>query len=211
MSARTEIWSRIHGLYGLADAEAAVDGDPVRLGRQLLDGGCRLIQLRAKGWGDQEIARAARELLPLCRSVGATFILNDSPGLAADVDADGVHIGQTDGDLDEARRLLGPDRILGRSTHDPAHVREALAHADYLAFGPVFDTPHLSRPKQVRGIALLAQAAAQVDGAMPLVAIGGITAPRLPAVRAAGAHAWAVIGAIAKAEDPISATRALLA
>ena len=209
MTARNEVALRIRGLYGLADASAAHDGDPIALGAHMLEGGCRLLQLRCKGWSSGEVLRAGHALARRCRAVGATFVVNDLPEVAVAVNADGVHVGQTDGASAAIRAVIGEGRILGRSTNDPGAVPAAVAKADYVAFGPMYDTVNLSRPKAVQGPALLAQIRASVAG-MPLVAIGGITLGRLPEVRAAGADAWAVIGAIAGAEDPVAATRALL-
>ncbi len=206
MSAREETRSRIRGLYGIADAEAS-GGDPVRLGYDLLAGGCRLIQLRCKAWSPDDTLRAARALVETCRQVDATFIVNDHPEIAAAADADGVHLGQDDGATGDARAILGPDRILGRSTNDLDQLRLAAAEVDYVAFGPVFDSPRLADHKSVQGLGQLAAARAIAVG--PLVAIGGIDAERLPLVKACGADAWAVIGAIAGAADRIAATRQL--
>ncbi len=209
MTPRDETRRRIRGLYGLADAEAS-GGDPLRMAAWLLEGGCRLIQLRCKGWDPEEVLRAARALAPPCRQVGATLLVNDHVEVAVAAGADGVHLGQRDPDAAAARRLLGPDRILGRSTNALDQVPAATTGADYLAFGPVWPTGNVSRPKEVQGIEALREARALAPD-LPLVAIGGITAARLPAIRAAGADAWAVIGAVAGAEDPVAATRALAA
>lgn len=203
----SDMRQRIRGLYGIADAGTG-PLDPVEQGLALLEGGCRLIQLRCKAWPLDDIAAAARMLQARCRAVGATFIVNDHPELAAEVDADGVHVGQTDAAAATARRAIGPDRILGRSTNHPDEVPEALAHADYLAFGPMYDTANLSRPKAVQGPARLAVVRSLVPRTIPLVAIGGLTLARLPLVQESGADAWAVISAIATADDPVAATRA---
>ncbi|MEO0602075.1 MAG: thiamine phosphate synthase [Myxococcota bacterium] len=203
MNAKT----RIRGVYGIANAGSG-RLDPVAQGAALLEGGCRLLQLRCKAWPLDDIEVAARALVARCRRVGATFIVNDHPEIAAAVDADGVHVGQTDADAASARTAIGPDRLLGRSTNAPDQVATALMHADYLAFGPMFDTANLSRPKAVQGPALLARVRRAVPPDVPLVAIGGLTLERLPAIREAGADAWAVIGAIAEADDPVAATRA---
>jgi thiamine-phosphate pyrophosphorylase len=205
MSAREETRSRIRGLYGIADAEAA-GGDPVRLGHDLLAGGCRLIQLRCKGWSPDDTLRAARALVETCRQVDATFIVNDHPEIAAAADADGVHLGQDDGATGDARAIIGPDRILGRSTHDLAQLRIAAPEVDYVAFGPVFESPRTGQ-KTVQGLGQLGTARTIAVG--PLVAIGGIDAERLPLVKACGVDAWAVIGAIAAAQDRIAAARQL--
>jgi len=203
---RSDVSRRISGLYGIADA--GDDRDPVRLGALWLEGGCRLVQIRAKGWSQGALLAATRDLRVRCDAVGATLIVNDDPVVAAEA-AHGVHVGPTDADLDTVRRIVGPDRIVGRSTNDPDQVREALRGADYVAYGPVWDTPHLSRPKTVRGLDGLVAVRALVPPEVPLVAIGGITPARLPAVRQAGASAWAVIGAVADASDPLAAIRAL--
>lgn len=199
----------IRGLYALADAEAS-GGAPVALARAALAGGCRLLQLRCKGWSPQRVRAAADAVQALCEEAGAALIVNDDPALAAAVGAAGVHLGQTDGPLAAARAAVGPAALVGRSTHTPDQARAAVAEgADYVAFGPVFPTPHLSRPKEVRGLAALASVR-QLVHQVPLVAIGGITAGNLWSVHAAGADAWAVIGAIAHAEDPERATAELL-
>src|SRR5690349_942569 len=112
----------IVGLYGLADA-AAGDGDPVGLGADLLAGGCRLVQLRCKDWPADDVLAAARDLGARCRAVGATFLVNDDPRIAAASAADGVHLGQLDGPVADARAILGPQAIIGRSTGDPDTLR----------------------------------------------------------------------------------------
>lgn len=175
----------------------------------LLDGGCRLVQVRCKGWTDEELLRVARQAVAACRPVGATLIVNDRAEVAAAADADGVHVGQLDDDGEAVRRAIGPHRILGRSTHSPRVLAEARAHADYVAFGPVYPTSRLSWDKPLQGLEQLAQARRHA-GDTPLVAIGGIHAGRLDAVRATGVDSWAVIGAVAEAADPVAATRRLL-
>ena len=207
-SPRNDVRRRIRGLYGLACADAS-HGDPMRLVHAMLRGGCRLIQLRCKGWTDDDLLRLTLEAVTACRPRGATLIVNDRAEVAAAADADGVHVGQKDADGEAVRRAVGPDRIIGRSTHSPEMLREARRHADYLAFGPVFPTKRLSWDKPQQGLESLTTARHHA-GKHPLVAIGGITADRLPAVRAAGADSWAVIGAIAEATDAEQATRTLL-
>lgn len=194
---------RVRGLYGIAGGE-----DPEAIGRALLAGGCRLVQLRCKGWDADAIVAVGRRLRTHCSAVGALLIGNDDPEIAAAMGADGIHLGQTDGPIDRARRCL-PNGFVGRSTHTLEDVAAAHAEgADYLGFGPVFDTPNLSRPKPVRGLDALREVRHATR--LPLVAIGGITADNLDSVRAAGADAWAVIAAVAAAADPVAATRALI-
>lgn len=198
----------IGGLYGIADAEAS-GGDPVAVGAGILHGGGRLVQLRCKSWPRDDVIRAARDLAIRCRAVGATFIVNDDPSIAAEAGADGVHLGQLDGPCAAARALLPAGAIVGRSTGQLDELRAAVLEADYVAFGPIFETPHLSRPKPVRGLDLLRAARALVPPGVPLVSIGGITAARVPDVRAAGADAWAILGALCQAADPAQAARSL--
>lgn len=207
--------ARLHvrRLYGIADADAARarhGGDPLALAEVWLRAGCRLLQLRCKGWPEDEVLRAARALVPRCRAVGATLIVNDSAEIAAAAGADGVHLGQLDGPVADARRILGPDAIVGRSTGDPDAAALAAAEADYVAFGPIRSTPNLSRPKTVVGLDGLRAARAAVPREIPLVAIGGIVPALLPALIEAGADAWAVIGAVAGAEAPDETVAALL-
>lgn len=201
--------NRVRGLYGIADATAA-KGDPERLATALLVGGCRLLQLRCKDWSVDDILPVARSLQARCAALGATFLINDHVDIALRVGADGVHLGQLDQDTATARALLGPNRLIGRSTGDPDQIAAAIVDADYLAFGPVFATPNAGRPKPVRDLEALAIARAIVPVDLPLVAIGGLTAAHIPLLRSMGVNAWAIIGSVADADDPIAATRALL-
>ncbi len=199
----------VRGLYALADAGAG-HGDPVGLGADLLAGGCKLIQLRAKGWSLADIERAARDLQARCAHVGAALVLNDYAAIAHAVDALGVHVGQTDDDTRSVRLALRPHQLIGRSTHTPEQAVLAAGDADYVAFGPVFSSAHAGAAKGVRGLPALAEARRRVGPAACLVAIGGIDADQIPLVRAAGADAWAVIGAVSGAPDRVAATRALV-
>ncbi len=207
-SPREQVRERIRGLYGIACADAS-GGDPMRLVHALLAGGCRLVQVRCKGWSDEELLRVSREAVLACREVGATLIVNDRAEVAAAADADGVHVGQLDEAGELVRRALGSTRIIGRSTHAPEVLVQARAHADYVAFGPVYPTQRLSWAKPLQGLQKLVEARRHA-GDTPLVAIGGINASRLAAVRATGVDSWAVIGAVAEADDPVAATRVLL-
>lgn len=195
----------VRGLYGIADA-AAAGGDPVSLAADLLAGGCRLVQVRCKDWSLDEQIRVTHEVIALARPLGAVVFANDHPEVALATGADGVHIGQLDGSVEAARAVVGPDILIGQSTHSVEQARASTG--DYVAFGPVFETTNLSRHKPVRGIERLAAVAEVVR--VPLVAIGGIGPARIAAVRDAGAHAWAVIGAVAGAADRVAATQVLV-
>jgi len=202
--------SLISGLYGIADS-AAFQGDPVALGLVLLASGCRILQLRCKGWNEPDILAAASQLRTACDATGALLILNDHAHLVKATRADGVHLGQADMTSGEARRHLSPEHLLGRSTHSLEQALRASEEADYLAIGPVFESEHLSTPKPVVGLQTLTQVRARIPSTVPLVAIGGIRASHLTQLKAAGADAWAVIGAIAKAPDPAFAAQQFMA
>ena len=117
-----------------------------KVAADLLSGGADLLQLRAKGIPLETVTAAAREIIPLCRAAGVPFILNDYPELAAELGADGVHIGQEDGEIYDVRSRIGAGMVIGRSTHSLAQARRALDDgADYIGFGP------LSPPPRKRG------------------------------------------------------------
>jgi thiamine-phosphate pyrophosphorylase len=172
-----------------------------------LTGGVDIVQLRLKDAPDEEIVAEAGPFRALCDRFGALLVLNDRPDLVDACGADGAHVGQEDMSAGDARALLGPDRILGLSTHS----REQLAAAqgepvDYVAVGPVFETP--TKPgRQAVGLELV-RVAAEVDG-VPWFAIGGIDLENAADVVAAGAQRLAVVRAIRDAEDPAAAARAL--
>jgi thiamine-phosphate pyrophosphorylase len=174
-----------------------------------LRGGVDIVQLRDKQASDDEIVRAGRELRALCADHGALFLINDRPDLALACDADGVHVGQDDMPVDEARAIVGPDRIVGTSTHSSAQVDDAEAgDADYYAVGPVFETP-TKQGRPATGWDLIAYAAGRA--AKPWFAIGGMDADSARAAAAAGAERVVVVRAIRDARDPETAARAVRA
>jgi thiamine-phosphate pyrophosphorylase len=175
-----------------------------------LRGGVDIVQLRDKTLDDAGIVEAATTFRAAANEHGALFILNDRPDLVAACEADGVHVGQDDMPPAEARALVGPDRIVGRSTHAPDQGAVAAADrdVDYLAVGPVHATP--TKPgRAAAGIEYVRWAAAQVT--TPWFAIGGLDAETLPAVTAAGATRIVVVRAIEGAPDPEAAARTLRA
>jgi thiamine-phosphate pyrophosphorylase len=195
-------------LYPIADADSCAD--VVALAAAMLAGGARLLQLRAKRATTRELLALARAVRAHAERAGALLILNDRADVARLVDT-GVHLGQDDLPPAAARAILGPRAVIGFSTHNLAQLDAAVraGDADYLAFGPIFATRSKEQPDPTQGVAGLAAARARCP--LPLVAIGGITAETFPTVRATGADAIAVIGAIAGAADPIAATRTLRA
>jgi thiamine-phosphate pyrophosphorylase len=167
-------------------------------------GGVDILQLRDKTLDDDGLIEAAREF----RAAGALFVLNDRPDLVQACGADGVHVGQDDASPAQARAAVGPDRIVGRSTHAPAQAAAADADpdVDYLAVGPVHATP--TKPgRPAAGLHYVAHAANAV--AKPWFAIGGLDAGNLHEVLERGASRIVVVRAIAEAEDPEAAARAL--
>ncbi|MFZ0406652.1 MAG: thiamine phosphate synthase [Cyanobium sp.] len=183
-----------------------------------LAAGVRLVQYRAKqGPGslehspanDQQRLEQARRLRSLCAQAGALFLVNDRIDIALAVEADGVHLGQGDLPPAVARRLLGPERLIGRSTHRIEELRQAVIDGcDYVGVGPVHATP--TKPgREPVGLAYVSQAAAEAP--IPCFAIGGIDSGNLAALRAAGGARVAVVRAITEAADPGAATAALLA
>lgn len=181
-------------LYAITDTQLS-NCSHAEIVTRLLAGGALLIQLRDKEASAKEMLDATRECLELTRAAGATLIVNDRVDVAMATDADGVHLGQDDLTVEEARALLGPDKIIGISTHSLAQVEAALTtSANYLAIGPIFTTTTKTNPDPVVGLELLRQARQRAT--LPLVAIGGITLATAPEVLAAGADSVAVISAL---------------
>ncbi len=181
-------------LYAITDTELS-NCSHVEIVERLLAGGARLIQLRDKEASAKEMFEAAEACIKLTRAVGATLIVNDRVDIAIAADADGVHLGQEDLTVAEARALLGPGRIIGVSTHSLAQVEAALVtSANYLAVGPIFPTTTKANPDPAVGLELLRQARRSTS--LPLVAIGGITLETVCEVLAAGADSVAVISAL---------------
>ena len=176
----------------------------------LAEAGARLIQLRAKSGSDRLREAMAREAVAAAHGGGALLVVNDRADVALVAGADGVHVGQDDLRPEEVRRLLGAGALVGISTHDRAQLAEAAdSGADYVAVGPVFATSTKERADPVVGLELVR--AARERTALPVVAIGGITADRAAEVAAAGADGLAVVSAIAGAPDPAEAFRRIRA
>lgn len=195
----------------ITDAGLASGKDHVAVADAALAGGADVIQLRDKRGSLRDLLPQARAIQALCRGRGATFIVNDRVDLALAADADGAHVGQDDLPAEAARRLLGPGRLLGISTHDAAQARVAMAAgADYIGFGPMFATGTKETGYTPRGLAALAGIRALV-GPLPILAIGGITLDNVAEVIRAGATAPAVISAVVAAPDISGAAAAFRA
>lgn len=196
-----------HTLYTILDLGYVSTETAARVTAQLLDGGADLLQLRAKNHDATTIRRVAGEILPLCRAAGVPFILNDFPLLAAELGADGVHIGLDDGPLAHAREVMGPGKLIGRSTHSLAQACAALEDGfDYIGFGPLFPTP--TKPgRPAIGICEIAEMERKVGARIPAFCIGGIHRGNLPEVLAAGARRVVIVSDLLRAPDVREATR----
>ena len=174
-----------------------------------LAGGVDLFQLRDKNATDDELLAAAATARELCAGAGALFLVNDRPDLAAASGADGVHVGQDDTPVDRARKLVGDDALVGLSTHSMQQAQAGCrTGADYIAVGPVHATP-TKEGRPAIGVEPIKYAAAHVS--VPWFAIGGLDAGTVGAVVKAGARRIVVVRAIAQADDPETAARALRA
>lgn len=194
--------SRIHGLYAITP-DLLDSADLLRRARQVLAGGARVLQYRNK-LADAALQREqALALRGLAREFSALFIVNDDAALAAEVEADGVHLGAEDGEIAAARARLGPGKLLGVSCYNRAELaRQAVAAgADYVAFGAFFSSS--VKPEAVQATPELLYESYGV----PVVAIGGITAENGAALIEAGADALAVISAVFTAADVEAAAK----
>jgi len=189
-------------LYLVADRDGlahALDG--------ALAGGADVVQLRDKHASDDELLAAATSARERCHAAGALFVLNARPDLAAACGADGVHVGEDDASVARARAAVGDDAIVGLSTHSVEQARDgAQSGADYIAVGPVHATPTKAGRPAI-GLEPVRYAAEHVE--LPWFAIGGIDRETVAAVAAAGATRVVVVRAIAAADDPEAAARAL--
>jgi thiamine-phosphate pyrophosphorylase len=189
------------------ETSSAVGHDLPGLLRGAVAGGVDIVQLRDKHLGDEELVAVANAARALCERLGALLIVNDRPLVAAEAGADGVHVGQDDMALSEVRELVGPDMLIGLSTHSAAQIdAQDAAQADYIGVGPVHETP--TKPgRPAVGTELVRYAAAHAR--VPFFAIGGLDARNLGATMEAGARRAVVLRAIAGADDPERAARAL--
>jgi thiamine-phosphate pyrophosphorylase len=192
------------------DAAAAAGWAPLALAGRFFDGGATMVQLRAKHLASGPLLELSEALVALGRPYGATVIVNDRVDVAVLSRAAGAHVGQDDLAPADARAQLGPDAILGVSTHDAAQFVRALQQpATYVAVGPVFATRTKDTGYAAVGLDLV-RAARRLAPSVPIIAIGGITLETAPSVLDAGATAVAVIGDLLATEDPAARTRAYL-
>ena len=172
-----------------------------------IDGGVDVVQLRDKQLEARPLLQRARVALTVCRDRGVPFVLNDRPDLALEVGADGVHVGQDDASVTLARRILGPDVIVGLSTHREEELEAALAEdVDYLSAGPVEPTP--TKPgRPGTGLTYVTQASARAS--VPVFVTGGVTPEKVPTLSQAGVRHFVVVRYLTEASDARGAARSL--
>ena len=195
-------------LYAILDPEQISRRSPESVLFQLLQGGAKMIQLRAKAMSSRDFFHLAQRARELTISFHCKLIVNDRIDIALGSAADGVHLGQEDLPLQVGRKLLG-DKLIGISTHSLEQAKEAEANgADYIGFGPIFGTATKNTGYTARGLEMLARTRAAV--ALPIVAIGGITEANIQNVWQAGADSAAIISDILKADEVAAKVSAIL-
>ena len=201
--------NRLRGLYVIIDPEHTAGRSPEEITRAALAGGATVIQLRDKISDKGPMLETAINVSELCKEAGALFFMNDHADIAVLSGADGLHVGQTDLPVAAARKVLGPDQMIGTSNHA---MQEALVsiskEVDYVAVGAIYGTA----TKEVTvsaGLETLAKIRSEID--CPIATIGGINASNIGPVIAAGAEMACVISTVGMAADPEAATRELVA
>ncbi len=195
---------RLHVLTDTRDGR-----DALAVVTAALSAGAPVVQVRSKGGTDRELHDLAERVARLCDEAGALCLVDDRVDIALAVGAGGTHLGAHDLPLAAARRIAGPDHVLGGTARDSTLARELVAQgATYLGFGPTAATSTNDGLPSPLGVAAVGAVAAAVD--VPVIAIGGVTAAHVPELLAAGVHGIAVVAAVSEAADPAAATRALL-
>ena len=182
--------------------------------RMALEGGCRWIQLRMKDASDDDVRKAAAEIQPMCKAHDAIFLLDDRVELAKELKADGVHLGKNDMPVDEARRVLGEEFIIGGTANTFEDIeRLARQGADYIGCGPFRFTTTKKNLAPVIGIEGYRDIIEKMEAAgidLPVVAIGGITADDIDDILATGVRGIAVSGTVLRAENPVAMMKQII-
>lgn len=196
-------------VYLVTDRSFSRERSTLEIVQAAVRGGVSVVQLREKDLCTRDFYLEATRIREFLRSVKVPLIINDRIDIALAVHADGVHLGQEDMPIKIARKILGPDRIIGLSVNQPEEINEeSFEFADYLAISPVFSTATKSDITPPWGLEGLRRARGLTD--LPLVAIGSMTVENATEVVVAGADCLAVVTAIVSADDPAEATRALV-
>jgi len=195
-------------LYVILDA-GLVHGSIFELAEQLIDVGVRILQYRDKSGTAAAMLQTSKVLARAANEAGASFLVNDRPDVAFLANASGVHVGQDDLSVEQARAIVGPDRWVGVSTHNHKQFASAAAtSADYIAIGPIFATKSKANPDPVVGMELIRELRSMTE--KPIVAIGGIRLEHVDEILRAGADSVAVISDIGLAPDPKERARQFL-
>ncbi len=197
---RKTIMQNFHNaLYAILDPAFAGDDLPAAA-HALIKGGVRIIQLRMKNAASKEIIDIAHTICPLCKEKGVIFIVNDRPDIARCVNADGVHVGQDDLSVADARRVMASGKIVGRSTHSYAEAQKAMMeNPDYIAIGPVFATSS-KYGSEMKGIGIDEVRRVHRAVSLPIVAIGGVSAENVEVLTKEGIKCVAVMSALFKGD-----------
>lgn len=200
----------IGSLYGILDTGYVAVENMLSVADELLKGGVAILQLRAKGMNAAEVLELMEQSLSVlpakCKEYGVPFIINDFPDVALAVGADGVHIGQDDGSLEEVRSIVGSEMIVGRSTHSVSQAQGALEEGfDYIGYGPLFPTPTKEGRPGI-GMENIKTVQESVGSQIPVFCIGGIVPENLELVLASGAQRVVIVSALLKAKNIEKAT-----
>ena len=202
---------QVRGLYVIIDPQVTGGRDPYDIAVAAINGGARMLQLRDKLRDKGESLPLATALQDLCQQHGALLIINDHVDVAAAVGSGGVHVGQTDLPVAQARQVLSPPQVLGRSNREYEQLEESIAlGADHVAFGAIYATTSKGVARNPQGPERVREAKA-IAGDTPLVAIGGINLDNVAPVVEAGADAICVTAAVASAAEPEAAAAAMVA
>ncbi|MCE5313917.1 MAG: thiamine phosphate synthase [Armatimonadota bacterium] len=200
---------RLSGLYVITDSELCPGRTHAEIARAAVEGGAALVQIRDKHASDREFLEAALEIRQITEEAGVLFFVNDRLDVAAASGADGVNIGQSDLPVEVARGLLGDEVIIGVSVDSVDQAKKAQEDgADYVGFGPIFNTTTKPDSGPVSGLDALRKVCHEVS--IPVVAIGGISIANIGSVAANGAACAAVVSAVVCAEDMVKATSDLV-
>ncbi|MBF0493086.1 MAG: thiamine phosphate synthase [Deltaproteobacteria bacterium] len=194
------------GLYAICDISFSSHKSQHELAQQLLAGGAKILQLRMKNAKDlNRVREQAQKILEEKKNYNFCFVLNDYVELALELGVDGIHVGENDLPVSEVRKIVGPQMLIGYSSHSIEEAKQAEAEgADYVALGAIFPTATKGPGRPVQGLEKLKEFVAQIS--IPKVAIGGITWDNLEGVLNTGVDAIAMITALSKAEDVSKAT-----
>lgn len=174
----------------------------------VIDGGCRWVQLRMKNSSYNEMLEVAKELKVICKERDTTLIINDNIELCREIDGDGVHLGKNDASTIEARKILGNNKIIGRTCNSVTDIVAAeREEIDYIGLGPLRFTTTKKLLSPIIGLEGYKEILAASKSTLPVVAVGGITIDDLPIIFSQGVCGVAISGAIAKAANIVEATR----